>query len=107
MRWRYIIGCLALGTVVYFHGGWVAHHTGKAIGIKEGSEAGYAQGFKEGRLFQATVTPVIIQEKVIEVKVPVTIQDLDQLSAFDIYEYLKQRNQRDQRRWNAAEGKIL
>lgn len=83
--------------------GYVIHGSGYMAGESAGHKAGLEEGFKAGRVYQATVTPVIIKE--VEVKKPTTIQDLDELSPFDIYDYLKARNARDRKRWSEAQGK--
>lgn len=98
MRTRSFLICLAIGIVIYAHGGWVSHHAGKSVGIEQGTKEGYEKGYKEGRVFQATVTPVIVKEVPVPVKTKPTLRDLDTFSTFELYDYLKDRVQRDRKR---------
>jgi hypothetical protein len=97
MRFKHV----ALTIVSVMALGWwsfVMHGSGQMEGEKAGQAAGYALGYKEGRVFQATVTPVIVQEVPVPVKMKPTLRDLDTFSTFELYDYLKDRVQRDRKR---------
>ncbi len=81
--------------------GWVVNGSAYMAGESAGFKSGESEGFKKGRVYQATVTPVIVKQE------PITVQSLDKLNTYDIYDYLKARVEQEQKRRDGAEGKVF
>ncbi len=80
---------------------YVISESGRLTGVEEGKEIGSEAGFKAGRVYQATVTPIFFVPKEKPVK-----EVLDSMSPYDIFDYLKERNEKERKREENAIGKV-